>query len=283
MVVDVGCNCIYDYFYLGVFMTGIIYCYTNKVNGKKYIGQTINTLAIRAKADGSGYSAKHKFGKAIVKYGWDNFECEILETVETETDSLKEQLNALECFYISKFDTYKNGYNSTPGGSGKGKFVSAETRERIRQAQFNRQPASEETRRKISAAQKGKKKANTENYKKAAAKRKGIPPSDEARAKMSAAQKARVNSASYVHPNAGKHLSEETKAKLSAASLGKEPWNKGVPGGANCRKVLCIETEVIYDSIAEAARSLDIYPQSIGQTLHGRTKTAGGYHWEYVN
>ena len=158
LVVDVGCNCIYDYFYLGVFITGIIYCYTNKINGKKYIGQTINTLVIRAKADGSGYSAKYKFGKAIAKYGWDNFECEILETVETETDSLKEQLNTLERFYISKFDTYKNGYNSTPGGSGKGKFVSAETRERIRQAQFNRPPASEETRRKISAAQKGKKK-----------------------------------------------------------------------------------------------------------------------------
>jgi group I intron endonuclease len=265
-----------------IFVTGIIYCYTNKINGKKYIGQTINTMAIRAKSDGSGYSTKHKFGRAIAKYGWDNFEGEVLESVETDACSLKEQLDTLECFYISKFDTYKNGYNSTPGGSGKGKFVSVETRERIRQAQFNRPSVSDETRRKISEANKGKKKANTANYKKAAAKRKGIPLSEETRAKLSVSQKARVNSESYVHPNAGKHLSEETKAKLSAARLGKEPWNKGVHVGSNCRKVFCVETRIVYESIAEAARDLDIFPQSIGQVLKGRSKTAGGYHWEYV-
>lgn len=263
-------------------MTGIIYCYTNKVNGKKYVGQTINTLTIRSKTDGSGYSTKHKFGKAIAKYGWDAFEGEVLETVEAEVGSIKEQLDALERFYIAKFDSYKNGYNSTPGGRGKGKRCSAETCERIRQAQFNRPPASEETRKKISAAQKGKKKANTENYKKAAAKRKGIPRSPETRAKLSKSQKARVNSDTYTHPNKGKHLSEETKAKLSAARLGKDPWNKGLTGTLSGRQIRCIETDTVYPSIVAAANDIGILSQSISQVVRGITKTAGGYHWEYV-
>lgn len=263
-------------------MTGIIYCYTNKINGKKYVGQTINTLAIRAKSDGSGYSKKYKFGKAIAKYGWDNFDSEILETIESDEESLKEQLDSLERYYITKFDTYKNGYNSTPGGNGKGRFVSVETRERIRQVQFSRPPMSEETRRKISEANKGKKKANTENYKKAAALRKGIPPSDEVRAKMSAAQKTRVSSDSYVHPNAGKHLSEETKAKLSIARLGKEPWNKGLTNSLPGKQVRCVETGVVYISVAQAASDVGTQPQNIFQVLRGKAKTAKKYHWEYV-
>ena len=31
------------------------------------------------------------------------------------------------------------------------------------------------------------------------------------------------------HPNYGKHLSEETKDKMSKANKGKTPWNKGIP------------------------------------------------------
>ena len=63
-------------------MTGYIYCYTNKINDKKYIGQTTKTIEIRAGKNGIGYDRRYKFGKAIAKYGWDNFILEILETIE---------------------------------------------------------------------------------------------------------------------------------------------------------------------------------------------------------
>ena len=77
-------------------MTGYIYCYTNKINGKKYIGQTTKTLEERADKNGRGYSAQFKFGKAIEKYGWDNFLAEIIETVELEDSiTLRSRLNEL--------------------------------------------------------------------------------------------------------------------------------------------------------------------------------------------
>ena len=48
-------------------MRGFIYCYTNKINGMKYVGQTIKTLAARAGTNGSSYH--YKFGNAIKVYG----------------------------------------------------------------------------------------------------------------------------------------------------------------------------------------------------------------------
>ena len=54
-----------------------IYVYTNKVNEKKYVGQTCNTLKKMANSNGSGYKKCTYFGRAIEKYGWENFEPKI--------------------------------------------------------------------------------------------------------------------------------------------------------------------------------------------------------------
>lgn len=48
------------------------------------------------------------------------------------------------------------------------------------------------------------------------------------------------------------------------------------------KKVRCIETGVIYESISDAARQTGICRESIGKCCNGNQKTAGGYHWEYV-
>ena len=61
---------------------GFIYKYTAP-NGKSYIGQTINSLKTRAKniISGTGYKKCTLFWKAIQKYGWNNFQVEILEEI----------------------------------------------------------------------------------------------------------------------------------------------------------------------------------------------------------
>jgi len=113
-------------------MIGYIYCYTNKINGKKYIGQTTQNIELRAGKDGHGYDTRFKFGKAIKKYGWDKFEVTILEKIESEDIlELYNKLNELEIYYIKFFDTFKYGYNSNEGGGGNTREVTQSTKEKI--------------------------------------------------------------------------------------------------------------------------------------------------------
>ncbi len=94
-------------------MRYIIYAHTNKINGKKYIGQTCQEENRRWR-DGLGYSDSPKFYQAIIKYGWDNFQHEILETGDSA-----QWANEREIYWIAYYDTFDNdnkGYNMTPGG-----------------------------------------------------------------------------------------------------------------------------------------------------------------------
>lgn len=47
------------------------------------------------------------------------------------------------------------------------------------------------------------------------------------------------------------------------------------------RNVICVETGKRYGSVTKAAIDVGILRTSIDNCLHGRTHTAGGYHWEY--
>ena len=93
-----------------------VYKHTNKSNGKCYIGITKKTNPQRRWGK-NGYNYKtsnnSRFAKAIVKYGWDNFEHEI---IEKNIASLKEA-NERERYWIKFHDSYHNGYNSTLGGN----------------------------------------------------------------------------------------------------------------------------------------------------------------------
>lgn len=91
---------------------GFIYKYTSP-NGKVYIGQTINSLAQRAKniTSGIGYKKCKAFWNAIQKYQFQNFQVDILEEVKVD------QLNDREAYYIKKFNSIAPyGYNLTEGG-----------------------------------------------------------------------------------------------------------------------------------------------------------------------
>lgn len=96
---------------------GIIYKYTSP-SDKVYVGQTIDEESRkRAFYCMNKMYAGGKIDKARVKYGPENFKYEILETIALESKKeLLEKLNNLEIYYISKYDSFKNGYNSTPGG-----------------------------------------------------------------------------------------------------------------------------------------------------------------------
>ena len=103
-------------------MTIGIYCFTNKKNGKQYIGQSFD-CELRYKDHLKNYKNdrfNNHFYNALKLYGVNEFHWEII--VELEMEETKEEmqifLDAYEIIEIYERDTYNNGYNSTKGGQG---------------------------------------------------------------------------------------------------------------------------------------------------------------------
>ena len=48
------------------------------------------------------------------------------------------------------------------------------------------------------------------------------------------------------------------------------------------KKVICIETKEVFNSIKEASMKYNLNGTSISNCCKGKSKTAGGYHWEYI-
>lgn len=91
-----------------------VYKYISPSN-KIYIGITSKTLNERARYNGCGYDKCTAFGRAIKKYGWENFTSEILAQELTEDEAKR-----LEKYYIKLYDSTNpdKGYNITMGGDG---------------------------------------------------------------------------------------------------------------------------------------------------------------------
>lgn len=165
-----------------------VYRHINKTNGKQYIGITKqNPPSNRWGFNGINYKESSHFWSAICKYGWDNFDHEILYSNLT-----KEEACIKEKELISQFNTQNSnyGYNVLEGGNcptipdetrekmsnammgnknGLGKKCSDEKKEKIRAAQIGRS-FTEEHKQAISKAKKGKthKSLSTESRKKIA-------------------------------------------------------------------------------------------------------------------
>lgn len=92
-----------------------VYIITNLLNNKSYIGLSKNIEKRIQEHFNRAFRPNDKeyeksLYRAIRKYGRENFSQKVLE--ECSLENLKEK----EIFWISKFDTYANGYNETIGG-----------------------------------------------------------------------------------------------------------------------------------------------------------------------
>ena len=211
----------------------VVYCYTNIVNGKKYVGIT-KVKPEKRWNQGRGYSrGQTRFYNAITKYGWENFDHEIIASNLTESEACH-----FEKLLIEKLDLQNpdKGYNISPGGQSapqgyspnadtraklsaarKGHIVTEETRAKISKANIGKHP-TEETRIKMSQAKLGHK-LSEEHKQKLLASVKGKPRTEEYRRKLSEAHRGEKH---YMY---GKHHSAETKAKMSAARMGRQ-WTE---------------------------------------------------------
>ena len=114
--------------------TGYVYMIYNDVNDKVYIGETLQKITTRFKQHiQKAFDENRKYDghlfRAIRKYGKEHFFVKEIDKVTgLDRNKVKEEIQRLEVFYISKYDSCKNGYNCDFGG-GKGmKLASEETK-----------------------------------------------------------------------------------------------------------------------------------------------------------
>lgn len=158
----------------------------------------------------------------------------------------KEEACSMEIELIEKYQTTNKdyGYNLTSGGDCP--ILSSEAREKMSQAM----------------------KGNTNGL--------GHPCSEEKKEKIRVAQ-------------IGRRFSEEHKAKLSEAAkhrhtpCSEDKKKKLSQNYPHKRKIYCLETNTIYESVHECARQLNLHATSVSRVCKGKLKSTGGYHLEYFD
>jgi group I intron endonuclease len=236
---------------------GRIYVITNKVNGKKYVGQTTQKLGRRWRQHcGKGENCR-VISSAIKKYGTQNFTIGEICSASTPDD-----LNYKELHWVQRLDSLvPNGYNLKEGGNGGGKATS-QAKKRMRDSHLGKKQSAETIEKRIAplrgksrpahviqAMRNGKQKwlANgvpIETRVKQSLAHIGKTLPLEVRRKMCGAQTERRRE--ELTSGTGPVFSDATRAKMRLAKLGKEPLRsvlgrfvgrkklkKQIEGGAN--------------------------------------------------
>lgn len=224
----------------GLSRVGSIYLLTNKINGKKYVGQTINKPELRWYFH--IYAATRKvdspLARAIKKYGCHNFTAEVIHTCE------QAELDKAEQRFIYDYDCMTPaGYNLTSGGTG-GRTVSLATRKKISKKLKGR-TFSEETHAKFSAAQYARFAENPVVWKpesklKLSLRNKGKTPSRACLDAAAVANKTRVRSQSELDKISkamkARKLSKEHRERIGAAQRGVPKSLESIAKGIETRK-----------------------------------------------
>jgi group I intron endonuclease len=167
-----------------------IYKSVNTKTGKVYIGfdsHWPNRMKIHKSASKNFNS--NKFYNAIRKYGWDAFEWSPIYQSKDKEHTLK----VMENFFITEYNSFHEGYNSTLGGDGafgmtlseesrrniseKNKIPKPQTKEHVRKRTYSRIQniklgitkqyiPTEKHKRKISQSTRGVSKPMTDEHKK---------------------------------------------------------------------------------------------------------------------
>jgi len=159
-----------------------VYLWTNKINGKRYVGSSVNMARRFRDYYNNSFLTQIKnkmtINKALLKYGYSSFKLEILEYCDSDNVISREQ------YYL---DLLKPEYNILKmAGSCYGHRHTEETL-----AKFRARKLSEETKGKISEARVGCKLSEETRTKMSAAKQ-GSKHSEETRSKLIAFQSTRL-------------------------------------------------------------------------------------------
>ena len=220
---------------------------------------------------GEGYRNNKHFYRAICKYGWNNFNHEILYHDLTKEEAEQKEIELI-AFYSATDKT--RGYNKANGGNHQGKHT-LETRQKISKSKIGFR-FSEESKIKMSLNHADFTGENNPRY--------GVVMSSETKAKIS--QKA-----------IGRLHKDESKRKMSIQKQGEDNAMYGKTHTKQAREkiakalghqVKCLETGLIYPSEIEAKRQTGIDNSSIQRCCKGKQSYAGKLedgtklHWQYI-
>ena len=187
--------------------TFTVYIHTSPYN-KKYVGMTCQSLDARWGKHGDGYINNQCFWNDIQKYGWDNFQHDIVASGLNYLDACK-----LEEYFIAYYKSYdiNHGYNMTMGGQRN--ILNDIVRSKLSYIQSHR---PQEFRDKLSQSLMGH------------------AVSDETKQKISTSNR---NNPKLQKPRG--EMSQQTRNKLSKALKGRRPWNLGLSKDTNasCMKI----------------------------------------------
>lgn len=246
-----------------------IYEILNKINNKRYIGQSTNIYRRWREHQNNLDKQIHQnkyLQAAWDKYGSDAFEFNIVEIC------IVEDLDERECFYIEKYNTKNReyGYNFKEGGS----HCTDEARKNMSIAQKNKW--TDEMRLQKSIQMSGEnnpffgKHHTKETGEKIAKANKMRQWTEESK------EKARQTLTGRPGPNKGKITPKETKDKISNALKGRpSPKRKGV-----IQLDLNGKYIASFDSRTEAARKTGVSKLNICECCNGIRVSAGGYLWK---
>lgn len=250
-----------------------VYCHTNKVDGKKYIGMTGTSVEDRW-ANGRGYNHQ-PFGRAIKKYGWDAFEHEIIQSGLTEKEACDLESELIE---KNKTRNKKFGYNVCEGGSTgtTGVRYGEDVRENMRKATYLTYEKDPEMKHRIS-----------ESVKK-------LYDDPEYAALMRQRRKEAWQRPGYrEHQIAVRKgvshgpMSEETKRKISEINTGKKRSPEICKKFSDCHMkmpVLQYTMDMVfvaeYPSMSVAGKQTGVRTGCISLCCKSKRKSAGGFIWK---
>ena len=254
-------------------------------NEKVYIGITKQKPEYRWR-NGKKYNNNIYITNAINKYGWDNIRHIILYDNLTKQEA---EIKEKELIKKYKANIKEYGYNILAGGNvsngitekGKQQMIEKNKgKHRSLNTEFKKghkpwttgKKMSEEFKKKLSESHKGK--CLSQETKRKLSKNnarywKGKKRSEETKEKISKSLKGKKG---YWN---NKHHTEETKIKISESKKGTISKNR--------KKVICVETNIIYDSMTQASLETKINLSKISNCCGGKQLTAGGFHWKYFD
>ena len=223
-------------------------------SGKVYIGITSRKAEERWN-NGYNYIQNKHFYSAIKKYGWDKIKHDILFENLSKDEAYKKEIELI-AFYKSNQRDF--GYNKSIGGESSVKgahwSLSKESVEK-RAKQLRGRKFTEEHKKKLSESHKGQ-----------VCHMKGKTMPLETRKKISESLK-KWNSEN-ISPSKGRKYKKSEYAILRTSQ-------------GHYKKIICLETKEIFDSIKTASEKTKIDSSSLSKVCKGKRETAGGYHWEY--